>query len=84
MKKSATPKLANAIAPIDRKASPHAVVPPSGAARSRTIPTRSGPKRHPLNPTVECTASVAPRWPAGEVTTAPVVSTAESAWIAAE
>ena len=84
MNGSAQAKLSNAIEPIARKASPQAFAPPSGAARSRTSPTSAGANRDPLNPNIECTASVAPRWPDGDVATAPAVSAAESAWIAAE
>ena len=47
--------------------------------RSKTIPTARGPRKAAPNPSVEWTASVAPRPPAGELITAPAVREAESA-----
>src|SRR5216684_1327505 len=65
-------------APMVRKARPQASRLVSPPARSSTAPTASGPRNAPVNPRIECTASVAPRWPGAEVATAPPVSAADA------
>ena len=68
------------LAPIAMNAMPHAsgVSPPS---RSRSAPIASDPANATANPSVECTAIVAPRAPGGAAAIAAAVSGAESAEI---